>query len=142
MAKQIKVIKCPNCGSIEKSEIKPEHYRCDNCNTEYFLDSDDINVNVRYQNQNNTQVNYLDQSNIRSIIIIVACIVVVIVFSSLISIFFKSKSYSNDSYSNPPVSHTTKSTKSDTTLPAETKNVVKEVNYHYCSLTVVENKPS
>ena len=143
MAKQIKVIKCPNCGSIEKTEIKPEHYRCENCNTEYFLDSDDINVNVKYHNhnQNSTQTNYLDEANIKSIIIIVACIVVAIVFGSLISIFFKSKSYSNNSYSNPPVTHTTKSTKSDTTLPAETKNSVKDVNYHYCSLTLVENKP-
>ena len=50
MPKDIKVIKCPNCGSIHKTEIKPDYFKCDNCQTEYYLDNDDINVNINYRN--------------------------------------------------------------------------------------------
>ncbi|WP_345950025.1 hypothetical protein ABDD95_00940 [Mucilaginibacter sp. PAMB04274] len=44
MARDIKAIQCPKCGSTFKQEIKPEFYRCQNCQTEYFLDSDDTHV--------------------------------------------------------------------------------------------------
>lgn len=54
MAKQIKAIKCPQCGSVKKQEIKIDHYICSNCSTEYFLDTDDINVNINH--------NYTDKS--------------------------------------------------------------------------------
>jgi hypothetical protein len=47
MAKQLKAIQCPTCGSPQKVEIRPDTYRCDNCGTEYFLDTDDITINVR-----------------------------------------------------------------------------------------------
>lgn len=47
MAKQIKAIACPKCGSTDKSEPKPEYYKCSNCGTEYFLDNDDITINHR-----------------------------------------------------------------------------------------------
>ncbi|WP_019946820.1 SHOCT domain-containing protein [Hymenobacter aerophilus] len=45
MAKSIKALKCPQCGSTQKTQVRPEHFRCDNCGTEYFLDNDDININ-------------------------------------------------------------------------------------------------
>ena len=45
MAKQIKAIQCPKCGSTDKIELKPDYFGCNNCNTEYFLDNDDININ-------------------------------------------------------------------------------------------------
>ncbi len=48
MAKNIKVIKCPNCGSVKKTEIKVDYFLCKNCDTEYFLDNDDINVNINH----------------------------------------------------------------------------------------------
>ncbi|HET9503062.1 MAG TPA: hypothetical protein VFO93_05955 [Hymenobacter sp.] len=47
MAKQLKAIQCPKCGSVQQVALQPDTYRCTNCGTEYFLDSDDINVNVR-----------------------------------------------------------------------------------------------
>ncbi|WP_223650325.1 transposase [Hymenobacter psoromatis] len=47
MATEIKAIQCPKCGSIQKTEIRPGVFRCDSCGTEYFLDNDDININVR-----------------------------------------------------------------------------------------------
>lgn len=48
MAKRIKALKCPQCGSVKKQSVKEDHYICNNCGTEYFLDNDDINVNVRH----------------------------------------------------------------------------------------------
>lgn len=48
MAKQIKVLKCPQCGNTKPTTIGYDHYRCDKCGTEFFLDNDDINVNVNY----------------------------------------------------------------------------------------------
>lgn len=50
MAKDIKVVKCPQCGSIDKTEIKPDFFKCDNCGATYYLDNDDININVNYKN--------------------------------------------------------------------------------------------
>lgn len=48
MAKEIKVIKCPQCGSTAKTEIKPDFYRCSNCHTEYFLDDNDVTINYNH----------------------------------------------------------------------------------------------
>ncbi|MDH6252383.1 hypothetical protein M2347_002110 [Chryseobacterium sp. H1D6B] len=48
MAKNIKAIKCPNCGSIKKTEIRTDYFRCLHCDTEYFLDNDDINININH----------------------------------------------------------------------------------------------
>ncbi|MBZ4190112.1 hypothetical protein [Niabella beijingensis] len=50
MAKQIKAIKCPQCGSVKATELKPDFYRCNSCGTEFFLDNDDININHYYRN--------------------------------------------------------------------------------------------
>ncbi|WP_223649421.1 transposase [Hymenobacter psoromatis] len=47
MAKQIKAIACPKCGSTQKTVIRPDTFRCDNCGTEYYLDNDDITINIR-----------------------------------------------------------------------------------------------
>lgn len=44
MAKDIKAIACPRCGSVYKQELKPEFYKCQNCGTEYFLDSGDVHI--------------------------------------------------------------------------------------------------
>lgn len=44
MAKTIKPIICPTCGSNQKTEVKPEYFICKSCQTEYYLDSDDIHI--------------------------------------------------------------------------------------------------
>ena len=49
MSKRIQVIKCPQCGSTKIEEIKPEHYRCKSCSSEFFLDNDDITVHHQYE---------------------------------------------------------------------------------------------
>ncbi len=57
MAKQIKAIKCPQCGSSLNTKISEEHFKCDSCGTQYFLDNDDVNINVNHQfNNTSTQI--------------------------------------------------------------------------------------
>lgn len=48
MAKRIKAIKCPQCGSTQAIKTKSDHYRRDSCQSEFFIDSDDININHRH----------------------------------------------------------------------------------------------
>ena len=44
MPTHIKALKCPQCGSTRATKISEDHYRCDSCSTEFFLDSDDITI--------------------------------------------------------------------------------------------------
>lgn len=44
MAKVIRAIECPKCGSSQKVEVKNDLFRCLNCDTEYYLDTDEINI--------------------------------------------------------------------------------------------------
>lgn len=44
MARDIKAIQCPKCGSVYKQQIKPDFYQCKNCQTEYYLNSDDVHI--------------------------------------------------------------------------------------------------
>lgn len=86
MAKQIKVIKCPNCGSVQKKELKEDHYRCDNCNTDYFLDNDDINININdTSSQNKSTATQSTNSANKTIIIIIAAVVfaLIVIYASL-----------------------------------------------------------
>jgi hypothetical protein len=39
MATEIRAIQCPKCGSTGKTELRLDHFRCDSCGTEYFLDN-------------------------------------------------------------------------------------------------------
>lgn len=48
MAKRIKPIKCPQCGGTQATETKTDYYRCNSCQSEFFIDSDDININHRH----------------------------------------------------------------------------------------------
>jgi hypothetical protein len=48
MAKTLRPILCPQCGSPAKTTLGPDLYRCNACQTEYYLDSDDVTVHVRH----------------------------------------------------------------------------------------------
>ena len=90
MAKNIKVIKCPQCGSVDKTELKPDHYRCENCRTEYFLDSDDIHIHHRHYNVGNTSVDTDKQKKLAAISAILIIVVVFGIF--LLNVLFSSRS--------------------------------------------------
>lgn len=81
MAKQIKALKCPHCGSVKKQNIKEDHYICNNCGTEYFLDNDDINVNVKHEYGKS---NGLDPKAKKYLLLAVAGVLFFVVFSNLI----------------------------------------------------------
>ena len=93
MAKQIKVIKCPQCGSTDKLEIKPDFYRCKNCSTEYFLDNDDVTINYNHNYQHNHPNNLGDAATKKAVkvvaIIFGVIMLVVILLNIFISIFSK-----------------------------------------------------
>lgn len=104
MAKQIKAIKCPHCGSVEKSKLDKDLYHCENCNTDYFLDNDDININV------NNRVEYGEQSYFaknKTLTIVLTVIISMLVIGYIfISVFSNSSSHSPNrgrAYSSPTV---------------------------------------
>ena len=49
MATKIKAIKCPQCGSTQQTETRPNYFRCNSCGTEYFIDNEnDITITHKY----------------------------------------------------------------------------------------------
>ena len=53
MPKHIKTIKCPQCGSMRVTQLREDHYRCDSCSTEFYLDSDDITIHHKIEAERN-----------------------------------------------------------------------------------------
>lgn len=54
MPTHIKTIKCPQCGSTRATQLREDHYRCDSCSTEFYLDSDDITIHHKFETERNT----------------------------------------------------------------------------------------
>lgn len=108
MAKKIKVILCPQCGSGQQSEIKQDHYKCGSCGTEYFLDNDDINVNVRHQYTRN-EPKPADPAMVKKVLIGAIGIVLVFIILIIISNSDSSTSVINesvhDSFSGSTMAH-------------------------------------
>lgn len=80
MAKQIKVIKCPQCGNSKPTLIGDQHYRCTRCDVEFFLDNDDQNINVNVNHNHQTRQTYTPSRNNSAGIIVAVVIFVVIAF--------------------------------------------------------------
>lgn len=55
MAKKVKPISCPKCGSVNKTDLGEDRFRCNSCKTEYYLDDDYTHVVHHVKNYNNTQ---------------------------------------------------------------------------------------
>lgn len=70
MAKQIKAIKCPHCGSVDKTKLDKDLFHCENCNTDYFLDNDDININVTNTTRTDNKIADLFNNKIYLIVLI------------------------------------------------------------------------
>jgi DNA-directed RNA polymerase subunit RPC12/RpoP len=49
MAKTLRLILCPQCGSPANTTLGPNLYRCNACQTEHYLDSDDVTVHARHR---------------------------------------------------------------------------------------------
>lgn len=96
MAKKIKAILCPQCGSAQQSLIKEDHYRCGSCGAEYILDNDDINVNVRHQYVRN-EPKPADPAMVKKVLIGAAGIILAFIILIIISNSGSSTSVINDS---------------------------------------------
>lgn len=96
MSKKIKVIKCPQCGSASSTQIKEDYYKCDNCNTQFYLDSDDININVRYQEDSRPR----KEPDLKKakILLITMISIVFIVLTWVVSSVFNGSSNKNFNY--------------------------------------------
>ncbi|MBE9599567.1 hypothetical protein [Pedobacter sp. MC2016-24] len=116
MAKEIKAIKCPQCSSTSKTEIKPDVYRCNNCQTEYYLDNDDLTVNYNH-NYANTPKSSPDQNPIKNTITGIAVLVAAIVIFVLFRIIF------SDSQSSTSSTATVSEEKKEEVIPYETKKI-------------------
>ena len=85
MSKHIKVIKCPHCGSTKVRETRPDYYQCEACSTEFFLDSDDININHRYIAPENNLLNGLNAKHLAIIGAILGFMIIPFVISTCFS---------------------------------------------------------
>ena len=83
MAKQIKVIKCPQCGNSKPTAIGKEHYRCGKCDTEFFLDNDDVNINVNHRYEQRTAVRPASSSSGLSVIFGVIFVVLLVLTAGI-----------------------------------------------------------
>jgi hypothetical protein len=45
MAREIKILKCPQCGSKDKTDLKPDVFQCNHCKAIYYLENEDVNIN-------------------------------------------------------------------------------------------------
>ncbi|XKM13133.1 hypothetical protein RCS94_08880 [Orbaceae bacterium ac157xtp] len=142
MAKQIKAIKCPSCGSTHKTEIKPEHYQCDNCNTEYFLDNDDININVSHKSAEPVTFFHFLADPKNRITQIIYALAVIIIFSFIIFIKIASETKKSPPPYTPPTRTITSNTNQNTNT--STPPVVKKaptIYYKYCSTIISQDAP-
>ena len=95
MSKQIKTIKCPQCGSVLKTEVKPDHFRCNSCGTEYFLDNDDVNINIRHQYRQEQAPEPRPANNTKGSPVMIGCLlfIVVIILVALVNFLVGKKPY-------------------------------------------------
>lgn len=87
MAKKIKPIKCPQCGSNEIKEIKEDYYQCAACKTHFFLDTDAININHNY---NYPKSSGFDFTKYKKEFLVGGTILVFLIFVKIVSLVFGS----------------------------------------------------
>ena len=82
MSTKIKPIKCPNCGSEKHVQLDEKRYQCRNCGTEYFLDDDDITINVKhnFEYENFTQPKEEPRVTMSNVIRNLAVVLIVFLF--------------------------------------------------------------
>ena len=99
MAKRIKVIKCPQCGSTKAKELRTDHYQCKSCYTEFFIDSDDINILHKYD----SPFGDLNKINTKRILAGIAIVASIFIFFGVFTNVSLQKSSFDYAPPNPPV---------------------------------------
>jgi hypothetical protein len=104
MAKQIKVIKCPQCGNSKPTAIDKDHYRCGKCDTEFILDSDDVNINVNHRyEQEEIKRPALRKGGGLAILIIFITIFILVIGTNIVTRVFRQANRPVTTSSNPPL---------------------------------------
>ena len=103
MAQQLKTITCPRCGSAGKTEIKPGFFRCNSCGTEYYLEDNDVNVNVNvrhsYDNEyGSSPVNKNVKKSLAGLVIGVCLLIVLMLFTPLLFRSFTHRSFNHEAW--------------------------------------------
>lgn len=93
MAKNIKAIKCPHCGSIQKTEIYKHFYRCNSCQTEYFLDDNDVNININHNHRGSASP-VPQPANARKVVVGAVVVAVLFLLMTVFSLFNKTSTTS------------------------------------------------
>jgi len=96
MATRIKAVKCPQCGSEKHEQLDEKRYRCLNCGTEFFLDDDDINVNVNHHYDFQSS-NFLNNDLSTGIKLAIGAVVVPLIVVFVIAIFLTTSSSGSSS---------------------------------------------
>ncbi|GAA4778877.1 hypothetical protein GCM10023231_01850 [Olivibacter ginsenosidimutans] len=105
MAKRIKAIKCPHCGSIENTQLKDDYYRCNSCGTEYFLDNDDVNINYTYRYEHGQRLAPETKKLIKTISIIIGGLFLFFVIINIVGALVGSRSNSKPIETNVSTSY-------------------------------------
>lgn len=97
MATKIKAVKCPQCGSEKHTQIDDKRFRCNSCGTEFFIDDDDININVKHHFDFGNAGNGSNQSGHETVkeLKIVALAVILPILAMILLIFI-------DRWTTPP----------------------------------------
>ena len=104
MAKQIKVIKCPQCGNSKPTAIDKDHYRCSKCDTEFILDSDEVNINVNHRyEQEEIKRPALRKGGGLAILIIFITIFTLVIGTNIVTRVFRQANRLVTTSSNPPL---------------------------------------
>ncbi|MTH47434.1 hypothetical protein [Intestinirhabdus alba] len=114
MAKQLKTIKCPQCGSTQKTALAAEHYLCQSCHSEYYLDNDDINVHIRHH-EPPPHKECLPEDEIRLLKTLGLIVVGLLLLSGALTLFFRFEKAAI------PVKHTSSSTSTTASPTSELK---------------------
>ena len=103
MAREIKALKCPHCGSTAKTELKDGMYRCNSCQTEYYLDDGAVNI-IYHHNYNASAVPQTKAYPNKAKITLVSIAVAIIVLGLLATLVFTNpaKNYTPPESSSTP----------------------------------------
>ena len=98
MAKDIKAIQCPTCGSTYKQQLKPDFYQCKSCQTEYYLDSDDVHVYHHHERIPPVQSSAPPVNTKLPVYILIGSVLFIVVVYVVIMLFQPKKNVANTYY--------------------------------------------
>jgi DNA-directed RNA polymerase subunit RPC12/RpoP len=88
MAKKIKIIKCPQCGSLKNTLVRDDLYKCDHCRTDFILDNNDVNIVINEEQIYNSPATNLPGNNRKVIVVGSLIVIALFLLFILVPLFF------------------------------------------------------